>query len=396
MKRLLAITILVVGMLVNPALSAAESVMITPPISVGEVVISESSTIAESDSDLSTAAPSDWSADSIRRDAASTSVKARMIEAERQSIACSFDRNDKSACAQAMLIHAVLGDLAAAERNKSAGEALRLYCRAVGADRQLKVIEAAEATLGELITVAKRARELEIPDGDQDDLNQQRLSLQIQATQLRSSRQMVRYRLSRLTGRSAAQAMSATLPDFSGIFESVSDPDAAVTTALSDRAELRAVNTLCGSMTTSSLPAGRSMLGVLQPGLGLITSSMPRFSLLCGLQHKDQGSDLNRRREQCGQLRQVTEESIRDEVFLAYLSDRDHARRSELHQQKHAAALETRARHGAAVRIGQMRYGSEQLATIKALEIEGKMIEQQVESNVAGIVLQQAMGQLAL
>jgi len=413
MKRLLAVTILSAGMLSNTALSAAESGTTRPPISAGEVVSSDppiavgASIGMGSPSDSSMGVPADWSAESVRRDAAAASVKARLIEAERLSIACSFDRDDKSACAQAMLIHTVLGDLADAERNKAAGEALRLYYHAIGADRQLKVVESAEATLGEMITVAKRARELEIPDGDQDDLNQQLLSLQIRATQLRSSRQMIRYRLSRLTGRSAAQTMSATLggsgdrAEAGDSFasgdraEAGSGPDAAVTTALSRRAELQAVHGLCGSMTSSSLPAGRSMLGVLQPGLGLITNSLPRFSLLCGLRNQDQAGDLNRRRQQCQQLRQITEDTIRDEVFLAYLSDRDHARRAELYQQKHAAALQTRNRHAAAVRIDQMRFGSEQLAMIKALEIEGEMIEQQVESMVAGVVLRQAMGLLA-
>lgn len=334
-----------------------------------------------------------WTVDQVRQWATEQAAVARLIDAERRAAGCGLDRDDAEQCAQVGLIQAVLAALAKHDRNEAAGEAMSVYYQIVGLESQLGLLDQAHAELSSLVKAAETAERLELPDGDPNELRRRRSEVVDQRLRAKYGAEKLRIRLARLTGKERQLAAAAELTD--SLPEEVAPIalEIAIEQARTERGDLKAVSILCRCMNEDSLPAARSLLGIVQPGLGLslLTSSK---CLLPGLGGGDD-ADLSCRRAECRQLLQVTRDNIEDEVVLAELDVRQAVERRANAVSKAALAEDHAKRQAKAEELEQASAGSHSLAKLTSLEAQGEAIQRHIELAVAEVKFRQSRGTLA-
>ncbi len=334
-----------------------------------------------------------WSADQVGSWAADHSPRAAMIETERNAIACGLNRRDARQCAQVGLIQATLAHVARHERNRSAADALETYFRAAGLQQQREQLLAAAITLDALVSQANRAAEVGLPGADPDQLLQQRLELQDQITQVKFGAQKLRLSLAWITGQQETESLAAELSDQplgeTGIGGG-SDP---IAIAMAHRHDLKAAETLCRCMSADSLPAAKSMLGVLQPGIGLASAAVSPAALLGMICRKGKaGSDLGCRRQQCRQLQTSIREQIRSEVLIAQIDLQEASERLKLASDRSQLAQLQLQRTEASIAIDEANVGADRLAKLRLLERQGEMTSRWIDHAVAEVRLREAQG----
>ena len=339
-----------------------------------------------------------WSADQVRLWAVQGSTVANLLDAERVALGCQVQRGDSQQCAQIGLWQAVLRELAREDRNKSGGEAVSVYWRIVGLESQLNLLQQAEAELDDLAELSRAAESLSLPDGESEDLRYQQLELEDKRIQAEFALRKLRHLLAEKTKQPAEVAESAALTDTLGLKSMGADMAEAIAEAEANRGSLRAIRTLCRCMNENTLPAARQMLSILRPGIGisLAKSSKPFFSLLSIHDRRSNESrDLCSRRRQCWQLGQDTADMIRVQVVQARI-DLDLAiARHELAEETASLARQNVDVKTMEVDLDQSPVGSDKLARLDALNADSEAIQRAVDSAVAEVALQQAMGKLA-
>jgi hypothetical protein len=147
-------------------------------------------------------------------------------------------------------------------------------------------------------------------------------------------------------------------------------------------------------MNESSLPAARSLLGVLQPGLGLSVPPAARRTLLAGMHHAPEAPDLACRRQQCRSLRDKLRNTIADEVAAAELDLRQADRRIGLAKRQTSLAERDVSEAETAVRLDRSPPGSELLARLELIRLQAEAIDRRVELALADVELRAAQGRL--
>lgn len=337
-----------------------------------------------------------WTVAAVGRAAADHAPAARLLETERTASACGLDREDSEACARVGLIQAVYGDLAAHQRNDAAADAMSAYWRAVALRDQLDLLDEAYPLLDTLEALADAAERLEIPDGNRDQLADERLQIEDRLIEGRFSQRRVRHQLAALTGSSVAQAEAAQLEDLLPVPQETDlDVDRQIDIAMRNRSDLHAAETLCRCMNGNSLPAARDLLGTFSPGLGIAaaTATAARGSRLLAL-HAPRPSfpDLACRRSQCNELVAVRREQIYAEVRDAVLQLEEAVARAEVASRR-AELADTAARRAIrATEIEQQAPGTGQRAQLESLEQQADRIEKQLRVAQALVELKRAQG----
>ncbi|QDS96453.1 hypothetical protein FF011L_52640 [Roseimaritima multifibrata] len=331
-----------------------------------------------------------WTAEQVRLWAADHASGANALDAESRAIACSIDRKKEDQCQQAALMQRVLADLAIHDRNRAAAEGLTVYYRIVSLQQQLETLYEAEDTLDALIQLAEKAAELEIAEGNANDLQQQRLKIRSQKIDAEYGIQKLQIRLARLTCQPLSVAKQAVLIDPIETEVSTLDEEAAVADGLQRRADLRAIHTLCRCINNDTAPAARTMLGAIQPGLGLAATVATKSSLLSGL--CDQGQDACARRDQCRQLAAQQQGTIEDEIRMAWLELQASLQRDRLSQERVELANQAAQQANRAVEIEQRPAGTDLQASLEALRVQGERQARQLEQTLADVKLLEARG----
>jgi hypothetical protein len=155
------------------------------------------------------------------------------------------------------------------ERNKAAGVALELFYSLAEAEasrdilgRSLAEVDQAAANLDQL-----KQSGLKIPM-DQTALQRQKLDWLDQQIQLHSAVRRMQGQLQQLCGFEADETTAVWPQADLAVTVTPLDPQAAVTEGLANRADVGALQMLDGSVDAGTLPAARSGIQALSPGLG--------------------------------------------------------------------------------------------------------------------------------
>ena len=340
-----------------------------------------------------------WTADQVRGWAVKHSPIANMLEAERHALGRGLSSLDSKRAAQVGLAQAVLREAALEERNQSGGAALSAYYQIIGLQFQHSLLRQAEQELSALLKFAEQAEALALPQGDASDLRRRQLVIQDRKIQVEHGLLKLRYQLARLTGQSDEITSAAVLCDPLELQRIEIEREAAIEQAAAQRGMLRAARTLCRCMNEDSLPAARSLLGVLQPGLG-ISLSEPAHGLgkkirsLCKLDCQ-QDSDLSWRRQQCRQLEAESYNVVSDQVIQARLDLEQALARRELADATAKLVREAVDKRASEVELGQAAVGSDRLDKLVSLQADGDAIQRLVDIAVAEVAFRQAIGMLA-
>ena len=338
-----------------------------------------------------------WSVEFVRRSAAEASPTASLLESERRALGCGLDCDDAAAAARVGLMQAVLHQLARRERNEAAGNAMELYYRILGLQQQRALLVEAQAVLEELIATAKKAEELEIRDGNPRELEIRRLGIEEQLVRANFGIRKLRRQLGRLIDQPSQVADSALLTDDLPVSIEMLNDEAVIAVALANRAELAAAQLLCRCWRAETNSAAKSLMGLLQPGLGLsaAVAALPTGLLARLHVNKEPPADLACRRQQCRLLQQTIADSIRSDALEANAELRQAAALLEIAQQTHQLYQQQASESSSNVEFEQAAPGSEKLDQLQALESEGELIQAIVDQAVAEVQLREAQGVLA-
>lgn len=334
-----------------------------------------------------------WTAQQVRDWAAAKSSIANLLDAESRAVGSNFDRDDAAECNQVRLLQSVLRPLATHQRNVSAAEALRVYYRIVGIERQRSILAPATDVLGELIDLAERAEELGLPDGDPNALRRQQLELRIRDTEADFGVRQLRVQLAQLIGRPREEALAAELIGPLEVPGPLQEPEDAAADALANRQDLRAIETLCRQINSMTLAAVRQLFAGLQPGLGMVASAAAgKISLLSLHGSKPENGDLACRRRQCYLLQEERRSQIESEAYAAALDLEGLTRRVELADQRVALAETAFQESERAVELDQMPLGSDKQRQLEWLEIRGEYVQLLMDTALADVQLREVRG----
>ena len=338
-----------------------------------------------------------WSLEFVRRSAADASPTASLLESERRALGCGLDCDDAVAVARVGLMQTVLHQLARRERNEAAGNAMELYYRIIGLQQQRALLVQAQDVLEELIATAKKAEELEIRDGDPRELEIRRLGIEKQLVQANFGIRKLRHQLGRLIDQPSQVADSASLTDELPASVEMLGDEAVIAVALANRAELTAARLLCRCWRAETNSVAKSLMGLLQPGLGLSAAVAALPTGLLARLHVDNETpaDLACRRQQCRLLQQTIAEMIRSDALEANAELRQAAALLEIAQRTHQLYQQQASESSSNVEFEQAAPGSEKLDQLQALESEGELIQAIVDQAVAEVELRESQGVLA-
>ena len=334
-----------------------------------------------------------WTPEKVGETAAARAPVAALIEAERRSLAQGSGRRRHGDGGEAGLMQAVLGHMADHERNRVAGQALELHWRVIGLRLQLDVADESLVVLERLTSMARRAEELDVPDGDPGEARGRMLEARDTRVRLEYGERLARRRLAGLLGHQDDWGESLVLVGNLPSELAVVTTTDAVEIALARRSDLRAAETLCRCMTADNLPAARAMLGVLRPGLGMAISAATRPTLLAGMhQGSAEQAELQCRRQQCRILRDSIRDSIRDEVAVADSGLWEAGQRVRLARERWEIAERSARRSESAVGLDRQPPGSDLLSRLEMLRLRGEWVQRRVELALADVRLRQAQG----
>ncbi|QEG39459.1 hypothetical protein [Roseimaritima ulvae] len=340
--------------------------------------------------DLTQAAPAVWTAEMVRVWAAQHADGARALAAESRSVGAAYDRDDDAQRKQACLTQLVLAHLAAHDRNRAAAEALSTYYRIVAIEQQLRTLRDASEVVDTLQQLAEKAEQFELPDGDPNALARQGLELAARVVDAEVGIRKLRLRLARLTCQPLAVANEALLSDQLPPAPALLSLDDAIADALAHRRDLQAIEAVCPRISSDTMPAVRSLMGVLQPGLGIGTAVATK-ALLFG-HGGEEGKDVCARRDQCRSLAQTRREQIQDEVRLAELELQACYQRTDLADQRLSLAKQAAREQAKAVELEQRPPGADLLAALESLTVRGELQGRWMEQAVAEVELLEARG----
>jgi hypothetical protein len=334
-----------------------------------------------------------WSASNVATWAAAHSSTANLLVSERSAFASSIDREDRQQCVQLALVQSITRDLECHERQRAAAQALTAFHQLRGLDEQQLLLDEAYAYTEKLIRLAKKADELEIDDGNRFELEKQRLQIADQQAEASGGAAKLRVLLGQLTAKSYDEVEAARLfaPDS---FESSWTLQQALPIGLTNRCDLKAIQSLCNGLNADSLPLARQVISTLQPGLGLAAAVASRRPLLAAIHSSDNASaaELCQRREQCAKLRQERESQIRAEIHVAVI-DRDTAKkRLQIANEQRDIDEQLVKQSVMAIELDQATPGADIVATLTLLKSKGRVVQQQASLHVAEVRLREAMG----
>jgi hypothetical protein len=166
--------------------------------------------------------------------------------------------------------------------------------------------------------------------------------------------------------------------------------------AQASRCDLKAIESLCRSLSVDTLPMARQWLGALQPGLGVAIAIAARKPILAAFHSDDRAlAELCKRREQCTQLRDERLRQIESEVHVAFVEYQTATTRQAIakeHLELTSTAVEQVLK---AIELEQASPGADLLAKLEQLESQGRLIDRQVAVAVAQVKLKEATGTLA-
>ncbi len=334
-----------------------------------------------------------WTAQQVRDWAAAKSSTANLLDAESCAVSSNSDREDAAECNQIRLLQSVQRPLAAHQRNVSAAEALRVYYRIVGIERQRGILAPATEILDELIDLAERAEELGLPDGDPNALRRQQLELRIRDTEAEFGVKQLRVQLAQLTGRPRHEALEAELVDPLQVPSRLQEPQDAAADAVANRQDLQAIEILCRQINSLTLPAVRQLLAGLQPGLGMLAAAATeKISLLSLHGSKPDSGDLACRRRQCLLLQQERRSQIESEAYVAALDLSGLAARVELADQRVVLAQTAYQESERAVELDQLPLGSDKQRQLDWLKIRGEYVQLLMDTVFADVQLRKVRG----
>lgn len=366
---------------------------------IGATTVRGESRIVASPSDAgvtdSLSNPQSWRVQDVQQWAAANAAAANLLETERRAAQAGLDRHDQEACRRASLVQAVLTELAKHERNRAAADAMVLYYRIVGVEQQQELLAEADEIFRTLIDLAERAADLDLADGNRNELRRRQLEIKDSSVQADYGSRKMRRQLAQLTGRPPQQASIAILVDPLPSDVSLPEASSAVETALTERHDLRAIRLLCRRTGSETLPAMRQLLSAIQPGLGLSAAAASKTGLL--FHHSDRANQQESawRCRQCQQLLQTRIDQVRSEVEVALWDLQAAEQRAELAAEKTELARDAVAEQAKAVQLNESPTASDLLARLEAIEIEAAQIDRQVERAVAEIRLRESQGLLA-
>jgi len=343
------------------------------------------------------AARPSWTADQIAQWGARESAAARLLDAEWRAVGSQFDRDEPSECLQARLLQSILRPLAAHERHGAAAEAAATYVRIVGIAQQQAVGQTALDQLNALIRLAQRADELGVPDGDANDLRQQRLQLRQADVEATYGRKQLQERLAGLIGQPPSLVERAEWGTSLALPAPPATAEEVVAVALAERADLQAIDALCRQLNSATLPVARQALAGFQPGLGLALAAAGKSKggLFALHARPDVGGDLACRRQQCRLLRETRRQQIEAEVRAARWELISLRKRVELLREQ-AALAETAYRESLeAIKLDQVPVGTDKQQRLEWLELQRQVWERLTDAQLAHIRLRETMGQMA-
>jgi len=338
-----------------------------------------------------------WTDMDISRWAAQRSSAANLIESERSSVLASIDREDRAQCAQAAMTQAIARDLACHERRRSAAQALTIFHQLIGLQKQQGLLQDATQTLEQLLRFADKATELDIPDGNRFELDKQRLQVADQRAEAAGATIKLQIALSQLIHQSFPTTDNAVLVTSSPAPQSEPSWSEQITIAKANRCDLKAIDSLCRSLSADTLPMARQWLGSLQPGLGVAVAIATRKPLLAALHSEDRSAaELYKRRDQCSQLRAERERQVEAEVHVAVVDYQTTIARQAIAKQQLDLNAEATAQVLKAIELEQATPGNGLLSKLAQLEAEGRLIDRQVAVEIADVKLKEASGTLAI
>ncbi|MCM2369245.1 hypothetical protein [Aporhodopirellula aestuarii] len=324
------------------------------------------------------AGPAIYTQEQVMRWAYDRSPEAGLIETEVEAVLRGIDPKDPDACCSARLIRNVLREVALARRYDDATHAAVAYHKLIAASQAVAVAEQAIATADKLISMADQAERLEIPDGDPLKLRQTRLNLLSMKSEQSFNTLKLRQELSRLTGRSEAEVATAIMTDSLPNEAPSIIAGEAVSIALVQRRDLRAVQVLCRELRSCNVDAARLLMGIVSPGVGLSLATATKGLFQC-LKDDKSDDDLNARRRQCSQLCRSLEVVIRNETLQAVLDVRSAAARLRLVDEQLQLARQRLEETRGRIRIDEEVPGSDLVLELEISEFTGKRLTLQKE-----------------
>jgi outer membrane protein TolC len=276
---------------------------------------------------------------------------------------------------------------AADERNKAAGSALQLFYSLAEAEANHDVLDRSIAELDRAMAQLNELKQsgLKMPP-DRSALDRQRLDLLDRRIQLQSAIRTMRGQLQQLCGFEADETMPIWPQADLTVVVAPIDAQAAIAEGLANRADLAALQMLSGSLNGDTLPAVRSGMQAMGPGLG---ASVVARRLLGG------DGDLQTRQSQLAQAQAEAERNIRREVVEAVWNAETGLReiavakeRSAVWQERVAGLRERRQTDGVTA-------FDLSAAELELLRCESDAVHRVIAWKIAQAKLKQAQGLLA-
>ena len=246
-------------------------------------------------------------ADEVRCLAAAHAPLANLYDAESEAVLASPGRRSRQAAStlsQQMAFRAV------DERNKAAGTALELFYSLAEAeanrdvlDRSIEEVDRAVANLDEL-----EQSGLEIPM-DRTALQRQKLDWLDQQIQLHTAIRRMQGQLQQICGFELDEATPPWPEADLTVSVTPTDIPSAIAEGLANRADLGSLRMLDGSLDSDTLPAVRSGMQTMSPGLG---ASLAARRLFGGAANAE--AELPTRQSQLTQAQSDTEQTVRREI----------------------------------------------------------------------------------
>jgi hypothetical protein len=326
---------------------------------------------------------------------AAASPLARAIELEQQSLLRDLDRSDSKLCAQRQLVQSVFAQLANDQRDAAALEALNTSYQLAALQHQLPLLEQADKNLQALTQASERARELGLPDEKTLDLELQRLEVRDAMTRATYGARKLQHQLAEQLNVSQEVIAISEIVFGELALELPADDASAWEVAKVHRGDYLALAQLSGGWTADTHDVALGLLGMVQPGIGLALHARTPGLLVKLVHHSNAPRDLACRRTQSRSLLEQRQQSIKLEIAITRLSLEEATERLSLARQSEQLAAQRVVTKRSAEQLDRAPGGSEQLAVLEQLKLQGTRIDQERDESQARAKLARVLGILA-
>ncbi len=332
----------------------------------------------------------------VGRLAAANSAAAHLLQSERTAFAAAVVRSDRSQCRQLNLVDNVTRDLACHERQRAAAQAQTLFVQLDAAKQQSTLLDQSDAVAAKVLRLATKAEELELQNGDRfgadrAGIEKQRLTIADQQAELAVAMLKLRLSLSDLIGDPSHHFLNPTALSRSDPLASLA-VDECVAVALVRRCDLKAIESLCGSLNADTLPLVKQSLALLQPGIGLTLAIAARRSLISLHTDDTSAAEICHRREQCQTLQHEQRSQIERQVRVAFAERGTALVRLEIARQQLAIDDSSLGQVRKEIPLDQAKPGSDLIAEIEQLRSAGLVVLRKAALGTAEISLREATG----